>query len=159
MKAPTFAAKHELARWIHEDDLGKGGRISSAAFMPIEGEAYLSVNAVELESLSTIAAYYRNTFQRGTGKVAISCIKVVEYNRASNAGGVVVNRDAKLKRWVFEENGKKMEAFRHRPSHRPSHKSASHCGVETVRLMNEDASAKFARRLAGCPPRKNPHFF
>lgn len=156
-RSPTFAARHELARWIPEVNLGKGGRISSSAYMPGEGESHLSVNALELESLSTIAAQYaqyRDKFLGGSGRVAISCLKVADYTRASTAGGVVVNFHGPSRRWVFNDNGAVVDAFKHRPT--PI--SPSHCGIETIRLMNEDGASKFARRLAGRPPGRNPHY-
>ena len=43
--------------------------------MPNEDESHLSVNALEVEPLDAIANYFRDHFQSGRGKVAISCLK------------------------------------------------------------------------------------
>lgn len=152
-RKPTFGGKTELARWVDEVNLGRGGRVSSAAFLPADGESYLSVNALEVESLATIAEFYKRHFQDGFGKVAISCLKITEYNAASKKAGVDVNYNKTQGRWLFEYNGASEDAYRHRSNRL----SSSHCGVETIRAMSGDAPNRFARRLAGQPPRRRPH--
>ena len=106
-KQPTFAANRELARWVPDVQLGKNGRISSAAYIPADGEKYLSVNSVELESLAEIAKYCKDNLQRDSAPVAISCLKITEYTRAASAGGVLVNYDAKKRQWLFDDRGTK----------------------------------------------------
>jgi hypothetical protein len=148
---------------VPEVNLGAGGRVSSSAFLPQDDpqtgkpETYFSVNAVELEPLHIIADYYRAKFLEGTGPVYLASLKVLDYVKASNHGGVTVTKEGG--RWVFTESGSSSEAFKHRPSTHREAPSESHCGVETIRLMDEDARAKFARRLAGRPPGANPHKF
>jgi hypothetical protein len=161
-KLPTFPANAELARWVHEANLGAGGRVSSSAFMPQDDhtgkpEKYFSVNSVEVEPLPVIAEYYRAKFLDGGGPVYLASLKVLDYVKASTHGGVPVTKIAG--RWMFNSGGKEAEAFMHRPSTHKDAPSASHCGVETIELMDEDARAKFARRLAGRPPGANPHKF
>lgn len=150
---PTFASNSELARRVDEVNLGRGGRVSSAAFLPSVGETYLSVNSVESESIQKIAEFYRNHFQGGVGRVTVSCLKVSDYNAAAKRAGVSLGYDKAARRWVFIHDGGPVEAYRHRPNHL----STSHCGVETVRGMSGDSPNRFARRLAGQPPRKKPH--
>ena len=154
LKQPTFASNSELARWVDEVNLGRGGRVSSAAFLPSIGETYLSVNSVELESIQKIATYYKDHFQGGAGKVAVSCLKVMDYNEAAKGAGVNLSFDKTGRKWIFTHGGVSEEAYRHRPTYRLSD---SHCGVETIRGMSGDAPNRFARRLAGQPPRKKPH--
>lgn len=154
-KQPSFASRMELARRVDEVNLGNGGRVSSAAFLPIEGETYLSVNSVEMESLKQIAEFYRRQFVPGSGKVFISCLKVMDYTDASKKAGVVMKFDKSSVRWMFEFNANYQEAFRLRDNHL----SKSHCGVETIVTMRGNSPNKFARRLAGKPPRQNPHVF
>jgi hypothetical protein len=154
-KQPTFASNKELARWVDEVHLGNGGRVSSAAFLPIDGEKYLSVNSLEIESTSQIADYYRSKFLRGSGNVYVSCLKVIDYTAAAKEAGVRIRFDRLKSSWLFEHNGNYQDAY----LLRANHLSASHCGVETIVSMRDDTPNKFARRLAGKPPRKNPHVF
>jgi hypothetical protein len=150
---PSFAGKTELARWVDEVSIGRGGRVSSTAFLPADGEPYLSVNAVELESLATIGNFYKRHFQQGKGPVAVSSLKVTHYNAASKDAGVKVDYDKNLGRWTFVNGAAPKDAYRHRANSI----SMSHCGVESISVMNNDASNRFARRLAGQPLRWKPH--
>lgn len=152
---PSFASNRELARWVDEANLGKGGRVSSAAFLPAEGETYLSVNSPEIESLEQIAEFYKNQFLGGRGPVYVSCLKVMDYTAASKDAGITMRYDKTVSSWQFEIDGTFEEAYRGRPNQL----SRSHCGVETIRSMRSDAANRFARRLAGKPPRRNPHAF
>jgi hypothetical protein len=154
-KKPSFATKSELARWVDEVNLGRGGRVSSAAFLPADGETYLSVNCVEIESLEEIAEYYRSHFVRSNEAVFVSCLKVMDYIAASKEGAFSMKFDKESSMWLFEMNGNFEAAFRARPNHL----SKSHCGVETINSMTGNAANKFARRLSGKPPRRNPHTF
>lgn len=153
---PTFSARTELARYIPDVNLGRNGRISSAAFLTESGD-YLSVNAVEIEPTPTIAKYYQDHFQDGGARVAVACLKITEYNKASAAGNVNVTLDRATSVWVFHdrEAGERVPAYRYRKN--PL--SKSHCGVETTIKMDRLAVSKFARRLAGLPPGRNPHWF
>lgn len=119
--------------------------------MPNPGDTHLSVNSVELEGLNSIATYYSEVFQNGGGMVAIASRKIYEYNSAAKEGGVHVAWDRTDESWLFNDGGRPQSAYKYRPTT----KSKSHCGVETVRAMNELAAKKFARRLAGI----RPHLF
>ena len=87
---PTFPANAFLARYVDEANMGRQNRISSSAFLPAPDEEYLSVNSLEVEALAGIADFYRNHFQSVSGKVAVSCLNVMEYNRACEAGGFAI---------------------------------------------------------------------
>lgn len=142
---PTFAAKHELARYIHPIYRKTGGRVSSGAFLRNPGETYLSVNSVETESLDRIAAYYGAHLQQGAGNVVAACHKVFGFNSSASIAGVRVTRQVKTGEWVFLHNGANIPAYRHRPT--PI--SASHCGVEFVIAFTDLlVEKKFARRMA-----------
>lgn len=152
-RRPTFAARVELARYIEEANLGRNRRISSTAFLPNEGEQFLSVNSLEIEELSVIVDYYRSKFQFGNGKVAVSCLQIMVYNRACESGGVAVTYNRNRGHWTFLKDGVPSDAYRLHSNY-----SKSHCGVEPICLMDEVAAGKFARRLAGQPPGRNPHW-
>lgn len=151
---PTFGAKKILTRYVDEANLGKQSRISSSAFMPNSGEQYLSVNSLEIESLGQIADYYRTRISSRPGEVAVSCLTVMEYNRACEAGGVTIVYNKSEGRWTFKRDGATAPTYRFRPTHI----SKSHAGVEPVCMMDSLSAHKFARNLAGRPPGKNPHW-
>jgi len=154
--APSFAARYELARYVPPGYRRRVGRISSAAFLRNPGDTYLSVNSLEVESLSGIAKHYKSIFQQGQGSVAVACRKIMVYNRAALAAGVFVTRDFQSKIWLFLHHGSNLPAYRHRPSHL----SKSHCGVEfTISFAEELAEKKFARRLAGVTSGKRARVF
>lgn len=148
-KLPTFPTKEQLTRYVDKDDVKRGGRVSSAAFVPNPGSHYLSVNNVELESLPTIACYYRNRFQSGLGTVAIACRKVYKYNNAATHVGIPISYNRAAAKWEYSTHEGAKDAYRHREvTSRP--KSYSHCGVEYINTTrNELTLDKFARRLAG----------
>ena len=152
--SPTFGAKKILARYVDEANLGKQSRISSSAFMPNPGEQYLSVNSLEIESLGQVADYYRTRISSRPGTVAISCLTIMEYNRACEAGGVTIVFNKSEGRWIFQRDGATTPTYRFRPTHI----SKSHSGVEPVCMMDSLSAGKFARNLAGRPPGKNPHW-
>ncbi len=134
--------------------MGRQNRISSSAFLPAPDEEYLSVNSLEVEALARIADYYRDYLESASGKVAVSCLTIMEYNRACEAGGVPITFDRATKQWSFSKDGLPASAYRLRQTRR----SKSHCGVEAVCLMDSLAARRFARNLAGRPPGKNPHW-
>ena len=151
---PTFPANAFLARYVDEANMGRQNRISSSAFLPAPDEEYLSVNSLEVEALAAIADFYRNHLRSVTGKVAVSCLTVMEYNRACEAGGVAITFGRATKQWSFSKDGVPASAYRLRQTRL----SKSHCGVEPVCLMDSLAASRFARNLAGRPPGKNPHW-
>ena len=154
LATPTFGARKILARYVDDANLGRQNRISSSAFMPNPGEQYLSVNSLEIESLVLIADYYRTRIASRPGKVAVSCLTVMEYNRACEAGGVTIVYSKTAAQWTFAKDGGASHTYRFRPTHI----SKSHCGVEPVCMMDSLSAGKFARNLAGRPPGKNPHW-
>jgi hypothetical protein len=161
MTGPRFSLKSELARHISIDKRLKGNRPAVAAFIDPPSEdpskEYLSVNSLEVEAVEEIADYYRERFQKGAGDVAVSTIKVFEFNEAGRKSGLDLSYDSGTSMWNFLEKGAKKAAYMHRPTGggRDSLKSQSHCGVEFVRLLDEYAQSKFARRLSG----KKYHLF
>ena len=122
--------------------------------MPNPGEQHLSVNSLEIESLDLIADYYRTRIASRPGKVGVSCLTVMEYNRACAAGGVTIVYSKTEGQWTFSKDGAASHTYRFRPT--PI--SKSHCGVEPVCMMDSLSAGKFARNLAGRPPGKNPHW-
>ena len=122
--------------------------------MPNVGEAYLSVHSLEIDKLAVIADQYRNHFQSGTGKVAVACLQVVAYNRACESGGVHITYSRERNSWTFIKHGAAVDAYQLHSNRQ----FRSHCGVEAVCLMDQIAASKFARRLAGRPPGRNPHW-
>jgi hypothetical protein len=151
-KSPAFAEKEQLTRYIDKDELKRGGRVSSTAFLPNPGDLYLSVNNVELEPLFDIACYYRKRFQEGLGKVAIASRKVYEYNNAATHVGISISYNKLANRWEYATHEGTKVAYKHRGVPPPL-ESYSHCGVEYINTnLDELALDKIARRLAGNRP-------
>ena len=148
---PTFGEKTALLRYVDRDELKKGGRVPSTAFMRNPGDTYLSVNSSEIESLKVIANYYRETFQGGAGTVAIASRKVWEFNSAARAAGVLVGFNKSNKLWEFNSTLGTQTAYKHIPQTRQP-KSWSHCGVMYSINFDNLAEKKFARRLQGIKP-------
>lgn len=159
LKVPSFDDGSRLLRYVHQADRLKHGRAAITAFeadhllqklsAEERAKSHLSVNSLEVESGKAIAAYHRLNWQGNRGKVAILEHKVWEYVKAAEeASAPLVRKDES---WEFTDLSKKTApAFKHRPVP-PNDKndlgSASHCGVEFVRLFDEFQSNKFARRL------------
>lgn len=150
---PTFGDRKDLARYVDQDEIKTGGRVSSAAFMPTDIDEYLSVNSNELEGIDEIATYFRNTFQNGDGSVAIACRKVVEFNLAARSAGLVIREsNNNASKWEFLDHTTYVNAYKHRPTKL----SYSHCGVEFINSSSDELTIKkIARRLSGC----RPHLF
>lgn len=153
-KEPSFAENSELARYVSEDDVKKGNRVSSAAFIPNPGDSYLSVNSLELESMEVIASYYRKVFQDGSGKVAIACRKIYEYNSEARRVGISITFNEEGNTWEYNSNNGREKAYKHYPVTYPKDKkSYSHCGVEYINnALDELTQKKIATRLAGNRP-------
>ena len=149
---PRFTANSELARYVPPHHLMKGGRVSSAAFLRSPGENYLSVNSVEIESLPQIAEYYRRDLQKDNEVVAISSLKILNYNQGALKAGISILKENG--KWVFLDIQALTPAYRFRRTHL----SASHCGVEFVRAFSSAlAERKFTRKMASEPKGHNPH--
>jgi len=149
---PSFRASSELARYLDPDELKSGGRVSSVAFLPNPGDTHLSVNSVELDSLPSIAGYFRSTFKDGAGEVGIACRKINEYNSAGRAAGISIKHNRSTGKWDYNTEHGAKDAYKHRPTP----KSYSHCGVEFINSdIDELTLKKITRRLAG----NRPHLF
>jgi len=158
VETPKFSGKSELARYIGIEDRLSGNRPAVAAFLPdghtaetTDPDEHLSVNSLEVESLSVIAAYHRWRAQEGAGDVALSVHKVHIYSETGKKAEVQVDYSRQALRWEFlAKNGSKEIAYRHRPVRRHSNPlgSPSHCGVEFVRAFSEYAATQFARRMS-----------
>lgn len=146
---PFFAEKSELARYVDQDEIKNGGRVSSAAFTPNPDEPYLSVNSVELESYDEIAKYYSQIFSSGSGEVAIACRNIAKYNDVARGVGISISWNAADNTWEYGSFEGQKEAYKHRPT--PI--SYSHCGVEFINDSVEKLTLKkIARRLSGERP-------
>jgi hypothetical protein len=152
---PKFRPNSELARHVAAGHRLPGNRTAVAAFIdpPSEDPSkdYLSVNSLELATLEEVADYYHAKLQRGTGDVAICTTKVFTFSDAGKKSGIDLQRDNSQAMWFFTgKSGKREAAYRHRPVRSSQDiQCESHCGVEFVRLMDEHAKSKFARRLGG----------
>lgn len=148
--AASFLADSQISRFIHRDYRMLGGRVSSAAFerkltRARLRETYLSVNSLEIDSMSTIVSYYRKTFEDGRGQVALTIHRIKECNMAGQVAGVSVKFDKNQGCWLFEESSTKLPAYRLRKE--PN--SDSHSGVEFVNAFGKNtlAEKKFTRKM------------
>jgi hypothetical protein len=158
VEKPRFSPKKEFARHVAEEDRLRGGRTAMTAFIdpPADDPTkdYLSVNSLEVERVSVIAQYYRDAFQEGEGPVTICTSSIEQYTNAGKKCEVPLVYDESAESWMFISGpgpSQRELAYTHRAVvKRPDGLvSPSHCGVEFVRVMNEHARAKFARRLSG----------
>lgn len=147
----NFASESEISRFIHRDHRMHGGRASSVAFERKinrlgQREEYLSVNALDIETIPVIVDYYRKTFEDGHGQVAITIHRIKECNLAGQVAGVSVKYDRTQGSWVFDDITKVLPAYRLRISA----DSRSHSGIEFVKALgsNSLAEKKFSRRMA-----------
>jgi hypothetical protein len=139
---PKFTANSELARHVGAD-LCPRGRVSSAAYHRNDGESYLSVNSLDLESLEKLTPYFRNLLQDGIGAVAIHCRKISHYNSAAADAGISIKYNSVGHVWEYLIDRAPTAAYKHRPTQH----SVSHCGVEFISAP-EYVEKKFARRIA-----------
>jgi hypothetical protein len=145
---PAFSERSVLVRYIHEDQRFKKNRPALAAFVASPGEAYLSVNSLEVETVQQIAAYYLARF-RTSNPVALTQHKIATYNDAARKAGVAVTHVSGS--WRFTDAaGQVQVAYQQHivPSTPTLLGSRSHSGFECVRAMNELNARKAARRLA-----------
>jgi hypothetical protein len=151
---PSFAARTELALYVDPDDLGRGGRVSSTAFLPNPDDKYLSVNSLELESIETIAAYYQERFKGGVGQVAIAHRKVWDYTDAGRFAGLSIDFNKTVGKWEYDTGHGLADAYKHiRQTRVP--KSNSHCGVQFINAQTAELVVnKIARRLAHRRPQR-----
>jgi hypothetical protein len=150
---PSFASVSVLVRHIHPNNRMKANRPSSTAFEAQPGpprETHLSVNSLEVESLNSIAAFYSAVIEGRPGvKVAVCQHKLHEYNDAASFAGLRVHFQHATSTWIFTETNSESVAYLHRPVTRhDGFNSLSHCGVEFIRALREEAEQKFARRMA-----------
>src|SRR5262249_46258208 len=73
---PNFSERSALVRYVSEENRLKGRRPAVATFLPdppsnTPEKDYLSVNSLEVESITIIATYHRQKWQSGNGKVAL----------------------------------------------------------------------------------------
>jgi hypothetical protein len=154
---PSFSGERELARFVHEVNRLSGNRTAAAEFIesvpPLKErpKEYFSVNSLEVETLRTIADYYQDRFAKSTADIAICSTKVNDFNDAGKKSGVLLQYDKPTSSWQFvRPDGTREPAYKHRPNRSSDDlKSESHCGVEFLRVLDENARAKFARRLGG----------
>ena len=142
---PSFNASSQLVRWINPEYCRGRNRFSSAAFERRIGEKYLSVNTLEVEMLPTIVNYFKKLLQNGTGKVMVVRHPISEYNLAAQTAGVSLMFDKPSNCFIFDHEGSRGAAYRHRPTDH----SDSHSGVEFVNCFgdNDLAEKKFCRRM------------
>lgn len=152
-KTPRFTQNKELSRYILPDDIKKS-RVSTPAFMPLEGDKYFSVNSLELETIDEIASYYRKKFTINNNEsVAIATRKVSKFCDAGRFIGIKITYDKTTSKWLFVKNNVEIDAYLHRPSTTRSCPSLSHCGVEFINAeLDYRDQKKLARRLAGTRP-------
>ena len=146
---PAFAEKTELTRYVFAHQVFAKNRPAPAVFRLTIDDAYLSVNSVGLaeESITQITDYYRLQWQNGVGKVRVAKHKLAKYNDAGRKAGMQIGHSNG--EWKFTHSGVSQPAYvqvvvASRP---PIPVSRSHTGVMFVRLFNEDAALRFARRL------------
>ena len=143
---PSFKANKELARYVDPDELKKGGRVSSGAFLPNPGDTYLSVNSTEVESLHDIRAYYRTTLHKSVGPVIAARRKISDYNNAGNFVGISITFSNSNNAWEYGTSQGAKPAYKHRQT--PI--SYSHCGVEYINdNLHQLVVKRISRRLAG----------
>jgi hypothetical protein len=149
MSGPTFGGKSKLIRHIAPDER-RGRYASPSAFLLNEvdkksASPYLSVNSTEVESLDDIVETYRE--RQSGGEVAVSAHNVYKYVEKGRDAGAVISSPRGTSRWSFAENGNERPAF----SYRKTDQSASHCGVEFLRALDELQQRGFARLMARFP--------
>ena len=146
-----------MGRFVHEINRLSGNRTAAAEFFepvpPLKEreKEYFSVNSLEVETLRTIADYYQERFAKSSADIAICSTKVNDFNDAGKKSGVLLQYDNSTSSWQFvHPDGTREPAYKHRPNRSSGDlKSESHCGVEFLRVLDEYARAKFARRLGG----------
>lgn len=148
---PSFARKTELARYIPPEDCNGKNHATSTAFQLSDvdlthNQPHLSVNAIELEGTSVIAAQYRSQFQKGNGKVAVCTHKVQRYLDGAKKQELALTANATLI-WSFVSASGVESAFRHRPTQL----SKSHSGVEFIRTLPDYRQKSLARYLSRYP--------
>jgi hypothetical protein len=147
--APLFSTKSVLLRYVRQAQRYSRRRPAFDVFRRNPGERYLSVNLLGVESFAKIASYYRELFQGGSGKVAVCKHKLKQYNSACHEVGIRL-RYVAGEGWTFSDHSATARAYeRHPVPARPgSPGSPSHSGVEYVRIFDELAENRFARRMA-----------
>lgn len=152
---PEFISSTRLTRYVDEDQREHDDRPAPAAFLPNPSEEvddanwHLSVNSLDIERLSAIAAYYQAVF--APNSIAVCIHSANQYRQAASKVGVGTSWHGPNNRFEFVDRDMKARAaFRHRPNPRHGDRPASpsHCGVEFVRTMNELSMRSFARRLS-----------
>ena len=144
-----FSTKSVLTRYVEEGQRFGQRRPAPDVFRRNPGERYLSVNLLGIESLARIVSYYREKFQGSAGRVAICDHKVGQYNRACNEAGIQLAPVAGGG-WTFvDEDGSAARAYELHPTNPRdgSRPSPSHSGAEYVRMFNQLAENRFARRM------------
>jgi len=147
--APLFSTKSPLLRYVRQAQRYSQRRPAFDVFRRNPGERYLSVNLLGVESLAEIASYYRELFQDGTGRIAICKHKLKQYNSACHEAGTRLTYVAG-EGWTFSDHGATARAYERHPvtARSGSPGSPSHSGVEYVRIFDELAENRFARRMA-----------
>jgi hypothetical protein len=140
----VFGGGSKFMRYVDNDQRLKRRRAAPVAFIDNPKGTHLSVHSLDLASKTSIAKYYRDTFQDGRGNAAFCIHTVYEYNEASNGTNGSVKFNRKLSSWEFIENEQSCAAYKHRPENHYH----PHCGVEYVRALDELEMMKVARRLA-----------
>jgi hypothetical protein len=144
LASPTFGERTNLVRRIDPEHQLPGRYIDSAAFYADLGpprETYLSVNSTEIQKVRDIARRYAGTSNMAS--VAVGIFQIAVSNEAAKDSGVVVAKHSEFA-WSFDDSGRAAPAYHHRGYSGNS----SHCGIEFIRVMDDDTESRFARRMA-----------
>ena len=150
---PTFRKASKLARYIENEFQNLRNRPAVAAYQKKYGETYLSVNSIEVETVRQIAQFYADTIKKGPRPVAIASPTVADYNSAASDVGIMLQFNKQNNCWEFTNYGTRELAYQHRP--RKNNENKSHCGIEYVRIFNDQMDFRFATRMANAATYRN----
>jgi hypothetical protein len=146
----SFSIRSVLLRYVHDVQRLASKRAAPDVFRANPGERYLSVNLAGVESRAQIVSYYRELFQGNSGAVAICEHTVGQYNHACSDAGIGLT-ELPSRGWTFvDRDGSAANAYERHPR-KPtdgSRPSPSHSGVEYVRVFDQLAENRFARRMS-----------
>lgn len=148
-KEPScFIDTTQLVRWIDPDWIrAKHPRISSVAFErspdkknKTKKEEYLSVQSLDLESLTDILSYYADTKSKDTKDILYAVQNIKKINKKTNS---IQNN------FIIRDKEKKCFCYASIPAyaHKPTDMSPSHSGMMFLQGLTELDEKKLAMEL------------